>query len=188
MLCLEERETPSRGATILAEVTGYANFSDAVDFTSPAEDCIAREQTIRWALRRRSQPADLDYINAHGTSRRSTISTKRSWKGAGRRGVPYPHFQHQSLPGHLIAAAGSFIVCLQAMAAGILPATAHLTQPDPRCDLDYIAEAPSGGGDTSGAESELWFRRRERRAGAGETRVTLLHYTCRRAAVGGVFR
>ena len=70
VLCLEERESAlARGATILAEVTGYANFSDAVDFTSPAEDCVAREQTIRWALRDAGLlPADLDYINAHGTS------------------------------------------------------------------------------------------------------------------------
>ena len=117
VLCLEERESAlARGATILAEVTGYANFSDAVDFTSPAEDCVAREQTIRWALRAADlQPADLDYINASST---------------------------KAYSGHLIAAAGSFetIVCLQVMAAGIMPATAHLTQPDPQCDLDYIAE------------------------------------------------
>ena len=146
VLCLEERESAlARGATILAEVTGYANFSDAVDFTSPAEDCVAREQTIRWALRAADlQPADLDYINAHGTSTPlNDINETRSLKKAlGDEAYHIPVSSTKAYSGHLIAAAGSFetIVFLQAMAAGIMPATAHLTQPDPQCDLDYIAE------------------------------------------------
>jgi hypothetical protein len=142
---------------------------------------VAREQTIRWALRDADlQPADIDYINAHGTSTplndiNETLSLK---KALGDEAFRIPVSSTKAYSGHLIAAAGSFetIVCLQAMAAGIMPATAHLTQPDPQCDLDYIAEGHRQG-DPPGAESELWFRRRERRAGAGETRVTLLHYT-----------
>ncbi|RYA67575.1 beta-ketoacyl-[acyl-carrier-protein] synthase family protein, partial [Enterobacter cloacae complex sp. 2DZ2F16B1] len=135
----------ARGATILAEVTGYANFSDAVDFTSPAEDCVAREQTIRWALRDAGlQPADLDYINAHGTSTplNDMNETQSLKKALGDEAYRIPVSSTKAYSGHLIAAAGSFetIVCLQAMAAGIMPATAHLTQPDPQCDLDYIAE------------------------------------------------
>ena len=146
VLCLEERESAlARGATILAEVTGYANFSDAVDFTAPAEDCVAREQTILWALRSAGiQPADLDYINAHGTSTTlNDINETQSLKKAlGKEAYRIPISSTKAYSGHLIAAAGSFetIVCLQAMAAGIMPATAHLTQPDPLCDLDYIAE------------------------------------------------
>ncbi|HHD7486878.1 TPA: beta-ketoacyl synthase [Klebsiella oxytoca] len=146
VLCLEERESAlARGATILAEVTGYANFSDAVDFTSPAEDCVAREQTIRWALRDAGlQPADLDYINAHGTSTplNDMNETQSLKKALGDEAYRIPVSSTKAYSGHLIAAAGSFetIVCLQAMAAGIMPATVHLTQPDPQCDLDYIAE------------------------------------------------
>ncbi|HBC5075000.1 TPA: beta-ketoacyl-[acyl-carrier-protein] synthase family protein [Klebsiella oxytoca] len=146
VLCLEERESAlARGATILAEVTGYANFSDAVDFTSPAEDCVAREQAIRWALRDAGlQPADLDYINAHGTSTplNDMNETQSLKKALGDEAYRIPVSSTKAYSGHLIAAAGSFetIVCLQAMAAGIMPATAHLTQPDPQCDLDYIAE------------------------------------------------
>lgn len=146
VLCLEERESAlARGVTILAEVTGYANFSDAFDFTSPAEDCVAREQTILWALRSAGlQAADLDYINAHGTSTvlndlNETLSLK---KALGEEAYRIPISSTKAYSGHLIAAAGSFetIVCLQAMAHGIMPATAHLKQADPQCDLDYIAE------------------------------------------------
>lgn len=146
VLCLEERESAiARGATIFAEITGYANFSDAADFTSPAEDCVAREQTIRWALRNAGvQPDDLDYINAHGTSTplndaNETLALKKALGAAAYR---VPVSSTKAYSGHLIAAAGSFetIVCLQAMSAGIMPATAHLTQPDPQCDLDYIPE------------------------------------------------
>ena len=51
VVCLEERESAiARGANILGEILGYGNFSDAYDFTAPAEDKIARVQTIRHAL------------------------------------------------------------------------------------------------------------------------------------------
>ena len=88
--------------------------------------------------------SDIDYINAHGTSTplndiNETLSLK---KALGDEAFRIPVSSTKAYSGHLIAAAGSFetIVCLQAMAAGIMPATAHLTQPDPQCDLDYIAE------------------------------------------------
>ena len=56
-------------ANILGEILGYGNFSDAYDFTAPAEDKIARVQTIRHALEQAGISAcDLDYINTHGTS------------------------------------------------------------------------------------------------------------------------
>lgn len=46
----------------------------------------------------------------------------------------------KSLSGHLISAAGSFeaIICLQAISHGVIPATCHLDNPDPQCDLDYV--------------------------------------------------
>jgi len=70
VLCLEEYESAiARGATILGEILGYGNYSDAFDFTAPAEDKIARVQTIRRALSQAGiKASDLDYINAHGTS------------------------------------------------------------------------------------------------------------------------
>ncbi|WP_422110575.1 beta-ketoacyl-[acyl-carrier-protein] synthase family protein, partial [Citrobacter werkmanii] len=144
VLCLEERESAiSRGATILGEITGYANFSDAFDFTSPAEDCVARVKTIEMALQQAgAAPESLDYINAHGTSTalNDLNETESLKKALGAAAYQVPISSTKSYTGHLIAAAGSFetIICLQAMAHGVMPATANLHHPDPQCDLDYI--------------------------------------------------
>lgn len=146
VLCLEEREGAlARGATILGEVTGYANFSDAWDFTSPAEDCLARVQTITHALQWAGlEPEALDYINAHGTSTPlNDINETQSLKMAlGDAAYSVPVSSTKSYSGHLISAAGCFesIVCLQAIAHGIMPATANFEQADEYCDLDYVVE------------------------------------------------
>ncbi|WP_336221758.1 beta-ketoacyl-[acyl-carrier-protein] synthase family protein [Citrobacter amalonaticus] len=151
VLCLEEREGAlARGATILGEITGYANFSDAWDFTSPAEDCLARVQTIICALQQaKLEPEQLDYINAHGTSTPlNDINETQSLKMAlGEAAYSVPVSSTKSYSGHLISAAGSFesIVCLQAIASGIMPATANFQQADERCDLDYIVEGHRAG-------------------------------------------
>ncbi|WP_159282089.1 beta-ketoacyl-[acyl-carrier-protein] synthase family protein [Rahnella variigena] len=145
VLCLEERESAlARGANILGEILGYGNFSDAFDFTAPAEDKIARVQTIRHALAQAGIAAsDLDYINAHGTSTPlNDLNETEAIKIALGESAAYatPCSSTKSYTGHLIAAAGSFesIVCLQALEHQIMPATCHLDAPDPACDLDYV--------------------------------------------------
>lgn len=145
VLCLEERESAiARGATILGEILGYGNYSDAFDFTAPAEDKIARVQTIRRALEQAGIDAsELDYINAHGTSTPlNDLNETEAIKIALGEEAAYatPCSSTKSYTGHLIAAAGSFesIVCLQALQHQIMPATCHLDVPDPACDLDYI--------------------------------------------------
>lgn len=147
VLCLEERESAlARGAPILGEICGYGNFSDAFDFTAPAEDKIARVKTIRRALEQAGITAkDVDYINAHGTSTSlNDLNETESIKLAFGEEAAYatPCSSTKSYSGHLIAAAGSFesIICLQALEHQIMPATCHLKHPDPACDLDYIAE------------------------------------------------
>ncbi|MBU9849018.1 beta-ketoacyl-[acyl-carrier-protein] synthase family protein [Rahnella aceris] len=146
VLCLEDREIAlARGATILGEITGYGNFSDAVDFTAPAEDKLARVKTIQAALKQaRLNPGELDYINAHGTStplndRNETESIKLA---LGEKAYDIPVSSTKGYSGHLIAAAGSFesIICLQALEHQIMPATHHLKLADPACDLDFISE------------------------------------------------
>ncbi|WP_353242107.1 beta-ketoacyl-[acyl-carrier-protein] synthase family protein [Providencia sp.] len=144
VVCLEERDSAiARGAVILGEITGYANYSDAFDFTSPAEDCVARVKTIETALQQAGlAPASLDYINAHGTSTalNDLNETKSLKKALGAAAYGIPISSTKSYSGHLIAAAGSFetIICLQAMEHGVMPATANLYNSDPQCDLDYI--------------------------------------------------
>src|SRR5471032_794062 len=146
VVCLEERDTAlARGATILGEITGYGNFSDAVDFTAPAEDKIARVATIQAALAQAGLGVhEIDYINAHGTStqlndRNEAESIKQAF---GEQAYHIPISSTKGYSGHLIAAAGSFesIVCLQALHHQIMPATCHLKNVDPACDLDFIRE------------------------------------------------
>ena len=147
VLCLEERESAlSRGATILGEIKGYGNFSDAFDFTAPAEDKIARVETIRRALTQADLTAnDIDYINAHGTSTPlNDLNETQAIKLAFGEQAAYstPCSSTKSYTGHLIGAAGSFetIVCLQVLKHQVMPATHHMRQADPECDLDYIVE------------------------------------------------
>ena len=147
VLCLEDRQSAlARGATILGEIKGYGNYSDAFDFTAPAEDKIARVETIRRALAQAGiTPDDIDYINAHGTSTPlNDLNETQAIKQALGEQAAYstPCSSTKSYSGHLIAAAGSFesIVCLQVLEHQIMPATHHMHTADPHCDLDYIVE------------------------------------------------
>ncbi|PLR46662.1 beta-ketoacyl-[acyl-carrier-protein] synthase family protein [Chimaeribacter arupi] len=146
VLCLEERGAAlARGAAILGEITGYGNYSDAVNFTAPAADKIPRTKAIRAALAQAGlAPEALGYINAHGTSTPlNDLNESDAIKMAlGDAAYTIPISSTKSYTGHMIAAAGSFeaIVCLKALAEQVMPATAHLRRPDPQCDLDYIAE------------------------------------------------
>jgi 3-oxoacyl-[acyl-carrier-protein] synthase II len=144
VLCLEERESAiRRGATILGEITGYGNYSDARDMTAPAEDMGARKRAILAALRQaKKHPKDIDYINAHGTSTPlNDLNESNSIKESlGEAAYRIPVSSTKSYSGHLIAAAGSFesIVCLKTIETGVVPATINLRSPDPACDLNYV--------------------------------------------------
>ncbi len=98
-----------------------------------------------------SNPEDVDYINAHGTSTavNDSIETLAIKKTFGETAYKVPISSTKSMMGHLIAAAGSVeaIVCLLAIRDGVLPPTINLDNPDPECDLDYIPHvaAPQGG-------------------------------------------
>ena len=143
MLCLEDYEfARARGATILGEITGYSNYSDAFDMTAPAEDVLARRMAIERALADAGlRPEQLDYVNLHGTSTPlNDINETASVKAAlGDAAYRIPMSSTKSYTGHLIGAAGSLeaIFCLKAIQTGMIPATIHLDEPDPDCDLNY---------------------------------------------------
>lgn len=143
VLCLESYDhARERGATILAEITGYANYSDAFDMTAPADDLQARRRAIGAALAMAGkQPEQIDYVNLHGTSTpRNDINETDSLKAAlGEAAYRIPMSSTKSYTGHLIGAAGSLeaIFCLKTLQTGLIPATIHLDEPDPACDLDY---------------------------------------------------
>ncbi len=144
VVCLEDLESArTRGARILGEVIGYGNYSDARDITSPAEDLLARTRTIRTACAQAGlAPEDIDYINAHGTSTplNDINETKALKLALGDAAYRIPTSSTKSYTGHLIAAAGALesIFCLKTLETGLMPATIHLNNPDPECDLDFI--------------------------------------------------
>jgi 3-oxoacyl-[acyl-carrier-protein] synthase II len=143
VVCLEQWEgAVSRGASILGEVTGYGNFADAHDLTAPAPDQKARVHAIQAALRDAGrEPSEIDYVNAHGTSTplndRDESDALKLALGEHARRVPIS--STKSYTGHLIGAAGALeaILCLKAIEERMVPATIHLSRPDPLCDLDY---------------------------------------------------
>ncbi|MES9862453.1 MAG: beta-ketoacyl-[acyl-carrier-protein] synthase family protein [Candidatus Thiodiazotropha sp. LLP2] len=144
VLCLEDMDSAQeRGARILGEITGYGNYSDARDITSPAEDLLARKETISTAINRAGlAPEDIDYINTHGTSTPlNDLNETQALKLAlGNHAYKVPMSSAKSYTGHLVGGAGSIesIFCLKTIETGIMPATIHLNNPDPECDLDFI--------------------------------------------------
>lgn len=143
VLCLESYEHAlARGAHILGEITGYANYSDAYDMTAPAEDLQARRRSIEGALAAAGKrPSQIDYVNLHGTSTpKNDINETDSVKAAlGDAAYAIPMSSTKSYTGHLIGAAGSLeaIFCLKTIETGLIPATVHLDEPDPACNLNY---------------------------------------------------
>jgi 3-oxoacyl-[acyl-carrier-protein] synthase II len=144
ILLLEEREHAlRRGAPIYCELTGYGMSSDAYHITSPAEDGSGMMNVMRRALRDAAlQPADIDYINAHGTStplgdKAETVAIKGVF---GDHARTLAVSSTKSMTGHLLGAAGGLEAAISAMVVktGMLPPTINYETPDPDCDLDYV--------------------------------------------------
>ncbi len=151
MLVLEELESArARGARIYGEIAGYGSTADAFRLTDTHDEGRGAIACMRQALDDAGlNPADVDYINAHGTStevndRIETLAIKKVFGDSARQ---VPISSTKSMMGHLIAAAGSVeaIVCLLAIRDGILPPTINLEHPSPECDLDYIPNAARNG-------------------------------------------
>jgi len=144
ILILEELEhAKKRGATIYCELTGYGMSSDAYHITSPAEDGSGMIRVMKSALRDAGlQPADIDYINAHGTStsvgdKTETVAIKGVFGDAAYKVAVS---STKSMTGHLLGAAGGLEAAVAAMVikTNIIPPTINYETPDPECDLDYV--------------------------------------------------
>ncbi len=142
ILVLESYEhAKARGATILAELTGYGTTSDAGDMVKPSVE--GPYEAMRLALADAGlQTTDIDYLNAHGTAtadndRNETKAIKELF---GSYAYKLPVSSTKSMHGHPLGAGGGIeaIVSIMALKEGFLPPTVGLTEPDPECDLDYV--------------------------------------------------
>lgn len=139
MVVLEDMDRAiARGAKIYAEVIGYGSSNDSTHITQPSIEGQAR--AMRKALKDANINADqLDYINAHGTGTKlNDITETNAIKQVCGNKIPVS--STKSMHGHLMGAAGAveFVACMMAIQEQALPPTAHLVEPDPECDLDYV--------------------------------------------------
>lgn len=132
-----------RGADVLGEIVGVGMTGDAYHITSPLPDGDGAVRAMRMALRdAQMTPAEVDYINAHGTSTplndaSETTAIKRVFGDHARK---LAISSTKSMIGHLLGAAAAveLIFCILAINDGIIPPTINQECPDPECDLDYV--------------------------------------------------
>ncbi|MFN2464554.1 MAG: beta-ketoacyl-ACP synthase II [Candidatus Dormibacteria bacterium] len=138
-----EEHAQARGATILAEVAGFASTDDAYHQVMPKEDGYGAAMAMQRALRDAGvAPDEVGYINAHGTStqlndKSETTAIKRAL-GAHARRVAIS--STKSMIGHVLGGAGGVeaVATVLQLTRGTLHPTINLENPDPDCDLDYI--------------------------------------------------
>ena len=143
VLILEELEhAKARGAHIHAEVIGYGASCDAYHITSPAPGGSGGVLAFRMAMKNAGiDPADVDYVNAHGTSTHlnDLYETQALKTIFGDHASSMAISSTKGTMGHGLGAAGGFetIICAKVLQTGIVPPTINYTTPDPECDLDY---------------------------------------------------
>src|SRR5688500_14309017 len=130
-----------RGARMLGEVLGYGMSADAHHLTQPAPEGRGAAQAMRDALAGGNiNLADVDYINAHGTStpQGDAAETQAVKAVFGDRAQQLVFGSTKSMTGHLLGAAGAleFAVSLLSATCGTIPPTINQFTPDPECDLD----------------------------------------------------
>jgi 3-oxoacyl-[acyl-carrier-protein] synthase II len=148
MFVLEEAgRAERRGATIYGRLLGWGNSQDGYRATAPLPDGSAAARAMQKALARADlRPADIGYINAHGTGTPLNDPAEaraiRSALGAATDRLVVSSIK--GAIGHLMAAAGAveLAACLLCFAADLLPGTAHLHDPDPDCPIPLLGPSP----------------------------------------------
>jgi 3-oxoacyl-[acyl-carrier-protein] synthase II len=144
VLVLEELEfAKRRGATILAEISGYGHTNDAYHVSAPAENGYGAVLCMRQALQNANLSVNqIDYINAHGTStplndKSETAAIKTVF---GKKAYQVPISSTKSMTGHLLGASGALeaVICVLVLEHQFIPPTINYETPDPECDLDYV--------------------------------------------------
>jgi 3-oxoacyl-[acyl-carrier-protein] synthase II len=143
-LILEERDLAiARGAKILAEIVGYASNADAYHITSPSPEGHGAAKCIQLCLDDGNlDPAEVDYINAHGTSTpQGDVAETQAIKHVfGEHAAKIAVSSTKSMTGHTLGAAGAIesVFTVLTVERGVLPPTINHEYPDPECDLDYV--------------------------------------------------
>lgn len=137
----------ARRANILCEISGYGTTDDAYHISAPAENGAGAALCMKLALEDAAlNPADIGYINAHGTStplndKSETAAIKSVF---GEHAYRVTISSTKSMTGHLLGASGAVeaAICAEVFQRGIIPATINYATPDPECDLDYAPNTP----------------------------------------------
>jgi act minimal PKS ketosynthase (KS/KS alpha) len=144
MFVLEDAEhARRRGATVYAEIAGFATRCNAFHMTGLRPDGREMAEAIRVALdEAKMSPDSIDYVNAHGSGtkqndRHETAAFKRS---LGAHAYRTPVSSIKSMVGHSLGAIGAIEIaaCALAIEHNLVPPTANLHEADPECDLDYV--------------------------------------------------
>ncbi len=133
----------ARGAEILAEVVGYGMTCDAHHITSPTPGGLGGAEAMRLALAdARIEAANVDYVNAHGTSTQANDSNETAAikSALGERAYQIPVSSTKSMTGHLLGGSGGIEAVAAVLAIGhnLVPPTINYQNPDPACDLDVV--------------------------------------------------
>jgi 3-oxoacyl-[acyl-carrier-protein] synthase II len=143
IVILEELEhARRRSARIYAEIVGYGATGDAYHLTAPAPEGEGAQRAMRIAMRDAGlTPADIDYINAHGTSTPANdLNETKAIKAVfGDEAKHVAVSSTKSMTGHMLGAAGAveFIISALATRDCVVPPTINYHTPDPELDLDY---------------------------------------------------
>jgi 3-oxoacyl-[acyl-carrier-protein] synthase II len=136
----------ARGARIYAEVIGYGMSGDAYHITAPAEDGDGAFRCMNSAIKRAGiVPAEIDYVNAHGTSTMADgIELAAVERVVGAAASTISMSSTKSSIGHLLGAAGAVeaIFCLLAIRDQIAPATLNLDNPSVETEIDLVPHTP----------------------------------------------
>ena len=144
VMVLEELEhAKARGAEILAEIVGYGATCDAYHITSPEEDGSGAATAMILAMKDAGvEPAQVNYINAHGTSthHNDLFETRAIKLAFGEHAKDLYINSTKSMIGHLLGAAGAVegIVCVKAVMEDYIHPTVNSKEADEECDLNYV--------------------------------------------------
>ncbi|HEX4109121.1 MAG TPA: beta-ketoacyl-[acyl-carrier-protein] synthase family protein, partial [Solirubrobacteraceae bacterium] len=143
LVLMREDVARAQGAPILAEILGYGLSADGYHPTAPHPEGRGAGRAIGTALAQAGvDPADVDYVNSHGTgtAKNDPAETAATKVGLGEEAAHHVAVSStKSMIGHLLGGAGAVeaIVTVKAIESQLAPPTANFTEPDPDCDLDY---------------------------------------------------